>query len=168
MYSLILPFVRLSFFAINPQDLPASRGLLVFTLVSYGLVSVLIATPLSDFGTGIVQSMIELLLLTGFTLAALRLRNHPDRSAQTLTALAGTGALLSVILLPFLYLFAPAGDAAVSQELLVINFLVIIWLIAVYGHIFRHALSVNLMLGIMTALAYLVITTTIINRILSA
>jgi hypothetical protein len=94
-----------------------------------------------------------------FTWLVLLIMQKPARLMQTLTALAGTGAMLGLLGMPLMLQASrtPAGSEPAAA--LVMGWLaLLVWSIAVQAHIFRHALSswygVGLLVaGLHTALA---------------
>ena len=95
-------------------------------------------------------------------LALLGLRN---RYLQTLTAMFGTGALLTLLSLPCNLWRAQLGEdapaAAVPNALL---FGILIWSLVVNGHIYARALSRPFTAGIIIAIAMFFLQTTLLFR----
>ena len=83
-----------------PQDDSLSPGVLWFALASYLLVDILQAASSSTFKVAVAMSLVDTLLLVVYGWAVLMIANRRARLVQTLTALAGTGALLGLIGLP--------------------------------------------------------------------
>ncbi len=166
VYALIKPFVSLCLLNANPQDLPASTSLLGITLGAYMLITALIALPLYGFGLGVLQAILEIALLLAYTWAALQLSRHPERYAQTVSALAGTGAIIGMLALPLVYsLLRSAPSGGVDQPTLFIYLLIFAWLLVVYGHIYRHALSSGLLVGMLVGFGYVVVSSAVIESV---
>lgn len=149
----------------GPQDLPSDWGLLgglAFVYCSLTFVQVrVVVDAMPAFG----QSALATILLAVFVHAILRWRGVPARFVQTLTALFAVGAVLTLLMLgptsalaPFLESLAEAEDPAnVPQPpavVLLAYAAIGIWGLVVFGHIYRHALGVNLWLGVATALGF--------------
>ncbi len=169
MYALIKPFVSLCLFSSKPQDLPTSDGLLRTTLFGYLLVGILLALPLYGLPMGLLQAFLELTLLIVFTRAVLQIAGHRERYTQTLIALAGTGAIFGLLSMPLVYSIAGQGAAkasAVDGFTLRTYTLILAWLVVVYGHVFRHALSSGILTGLLVALGYVILTSMVINTVL--
>jgi hypothetical protein len=78
----------------------------------------------------------------------LQFKNLSARLPQTLSALAGTGlvfGLLSVLLI------LQSDPASISPSLALVWLGVFLWSLAVDAHIYRHALSIKLNLGLLVA-----------------
>jgi hypothetical protein len=81
------------------------------------------------------------------------LRDLRSRTRQTLTALAGAGALLAVFAWS---LVTVAGSFTQHAWMVWLPFL--FWFLAVYGHILRHAFNVALGLGLLLATGYVLLS----------
>ena len=158
MYTLIRPFLNVCFLNAGPQDLPASRLLLGLSLAGYFLVGVLLSLPVYGLESSVVISLFDIVLLAVFTYMALWVIAYSERLSQTLCALAGCGALLGAFIVPVVYLFYRPGDEGPSNPLLLLIDVVLLWLLVVYGHIFRQALSTGIVVGILISFAYLVLS----------
>lgn len=161
MFALLDPFVRLCLLTRNPQDLPVSALLMKLTLAGYLLVSVLIETPTLGLGQSVVQSIIEVGILYGYTLLMLRLARRPERLTQTVSALAGSGILLSLVALPFAYLPDAMITGAPPGPTDYFYLGLMIWSLAVYGHIYRHALSGGMLAGFLASIGFVLFTSLI-------
>jgi len=156
MLVLIQTFLNIALRKQGPEDLPASSFLLVITL----LVSVLVNIPLIwvAFGTSevvIMTLMINLGSLFGCLWLLLRLTGYISRYGQTLTALLGTSALLSLISMPFLIWNASVPDPVARPMFPSMMILVIfLWSFVVDGHILSRAVSRPFAVGLLIALAY--------------
>ncbi len=142
-----------------PQELPASRVLLGFTLLSYLLFSWLLAVP--DYGQvrAFQVALLDTALLIVFVQALLYLLARGARILQTLTAMAGSGSLLGLLALPLVLWGQPSqADGQVSGLLLYAWLLLLVWNVLVAGHILRHALSTSLGIGAGVALLYALVS----------
>lgn len=168
MYALIKPFVSMCFFNTNPQDLPVSETLLGMTLFAYMAVSTLLATPVYGIGMGFVQAILELILLIIYTRFVLQLTHHQERYMQTLSALAGTGAVFGLISIPLVYSLYQTIVPQSTPDMTVLRayILILAWLVVVYGHVFRHALSSGMSMGLLVGFGYVFFTSMIINTLL--
>ena len=154
MVQLIRFWFRLCLLRAAPQDIPASRPVLVVSLGCYALVSMLLASLSSGLHDGIRVALLELALLVMFTAGLLYLFNRPARIGQTLAALTGSGSLLG---LPALLLTLLAGSDPAAPLLSAGWLLLLLWNLLVNAHILRHALSCSLFAGLAISLIYLAI-----------
>ncbi|MCI0400976.1 MAG: hypothetical protein L0Z68_06710 [Gammaproteobacteria bacterium] len=170
MYAEILTLFKAFFdicrLRLGPQDLPASPFLLGITLLCYTLSSILLALitipPLRATLSGITES----LLVAALTVIVLRVRHMPARWTQTLTALAGTGMLLSLVAFPLTMwlneIKVSDGDVRLPGLILL---LLVIWNVVIMAHILRHALSTSFGIGLLLSVGYLWIIISTLNAL---
>lgn len=135
-----------------PQDLPASRPLLLAALAAYAAAGVLGVLDVVGFHSAVAAAVVDTLLLAAVTQLVLRWRGLESRVTQTLTALAGTGALLSLLA------WAAAGLVREVFQPEWVWAVFLVWYTLVFGHIVRHALSITLAAGVAASLLYLMLS----------
>ncbi|MGH8495943.1 MAG: hypothetical protein ACREVN_07380 [Gammaproteobacteria bacterium] len=156
MIPLVQAMIEIALHRRGPQDLPASLFLLGLVLAAYatvGFTSALIYQP--GAGIAAMQVALDLLLFGAFFWIVLTMYRKPARWLQTFTALLGTGAILSLIAMP-LHLWRQATGAEQSAALLPALglFALLLWSLAVIGHILHHALEIPYLGGIVVAMGY--------------
>lgn len=143
-----------------PQELPVSPALLGVTLLAYFLSGVAVMVLQWSVPKAVLAAMLDTALFTLLCYALLWARLLDSRFIQTMTALAGSGALLALIAAPLVFwqnqVGAPGASIASFPTLLLLVWTG--WNVAVVGHILRHALSTALALGISLAAVYTYIT----------
>jgi hypothetical protein len=144
----------------NPQDLPTSTALTALTLALYYLADFITALTLVPIGRALQAAAADTLLIGTLTYAALSLRQLKPRTRQTLMALAGGGAVLGVVTTAIGSLL-PQGTSP-----FMISLPALLWLLAVYGHILRHALDVPYAMGVMATGAYLFLSLVVVGPFL--
>jgi uncharacterized membrane protein len=143
-----------------PQDLPASPALLGVTLLAYLLSGIVVAVLQWSVPKAVLAAMLDTVLFTLLCYVLLWARLLDNRFPQTMTALAGSCALLTLIAAPLVFWqkqVAAPGDSIASFPTL----LLLVWTgwnVSVVGHILRHALSTAFALGIGLAAVYTYIT----------
>lgn len=131
----------------NPQDLPSSSRLTALALVVYYVTDVVMAFITVSFTRALLFAALDTFLLAALAHTALSLRHFGVRLRQTLMALAGCGVLLAIPALIAMGWIGATLPPAVWAPLL-------LWSVAVYGHILRHALEVRYAHGIAAACVY--------------
>jgi hypothetical protein len=150
----------------GPQDLPVSRVLLGLTLAGYLLVSTLLSLPWYPGFTSLQIAVTDLALLIIFAGSVLYMTGNMARINQTLTALAGTGALLGLLALPLVQSLHRAQDTEpVSLPVLMFWLLLMGWNLLVVAHIIRHALSVILPIAVVIAVLYTLVAMQLISAL---
>jgi hypothetical protein len=160
MSELFRAFLKIATLRMGPEDLPASRFLLGLVTAVYlvsGAASVALYT--TDAGEAILQLAVDLGLTVSFFGGVVVLYGKRPRLVQTMTALLGTGALLSLAALPFtawMRLLEITGQPGAGVPALGIYF-VVLWSISVTGHIVHRALGIPFLGGLIIGVAYFVL-----------
>lgn len=134
----------------TPQQVPASSVLLALALGFYVLVGIVVALPGSGWSMAMLLTLLDLVVLAGITALVLRLTGKAARFNQTLSALAGTGALLGLLAVPLVLVAPDPVPAWAGLAWLAILF----WSLAVRGHILRHALEIPFGMGLLLSAGY--------------
>jgi len=153
MNALIILILNIMRLRAAPQDLPHSRFLMLLFVGSYLLMGIIISLLDQTLGLSLLSAGIDTAMLVGLAYLALWIRGYQGRTVQTVTALVATGTLFEIISYPLVaYLQQTSVDNPSNLSILLL--LLIIWNIAVIGHILRHAIDVALWLGIGISLLY--------------
>lgn len=163
---LIRLFLDIALFNKGPQDTPASQLLFTMTLVANLGVALALALLEPDWLQTLLQSTTGTALLIGFIWAALFLTHKPSRWLQATSAALGCDALISALAFPLILGSQITPEAREILGLL-LQFLMI-WQIAVIGHILRHALAVHFLAGFGLAFGYTVLSISIIMALFPA
>lgn len=147
----LMLFARLLVLRANPQDLPAEPRLLALALVAHVVADVIVLLDSVTWPQALFAALLDTVLLVALAHTALLLRGLGARAIQTLTALAGAGAVLSL-----LHWLLAAATGQLSPLLLGLPFLA--WFVIVYAHILRHALSVSPAAAFGASLFYLLVS----------
>jgi hypothetical protein len=131
----------------GPQDLPAGLGLAVALTLAW-LAQGMLSDRVLDGADSAPRSLLAVAVQFAAVIALLKLSNHAARIPQTISALAGTGFILGLLALLLLLQLDPAHP---QPNLALAYFGLFIWSLAVDGHIYRHALSTKLSLGVLVA-----------------
>ncbi len=160
MQQLLSAFLDIIMLRRGPQDLPASQFLMVSALLCYtasGLA--LFLTQIPSLGGALAELSVVLALEAGFFVALLALQGKLSRAVQTLTALWGTGTLLTLVGLPLhMWIVAiPEGAPPATLPNLGVLLLLILSLV-VAGHILREALELPLPAGILLVMSEFILS----------
>ena len=150
-----------------PQDDRLSYSVLGLALAAYLIVDLLQALSSSVFAVGIAMSLVDTVLLLLFVWVVLAVSGKGVRLAQTLTALAGTGALLGLIGLPLIQQAAQAHrfEAGPGAAMVFAWLALLAWSIAVKAHILRHALSTRYGIGLLLAGAHTILAIAVLESL---
>lgn len=154
-HPLISTIFKILVFQKGPDVLPASQfllGLLLFLSLAVGIASFIVQF---DLPGAITRTLADIFISIGFVYLLLLGANKSARALQTISAMLGVSIILNLISLPLLLMVsteqAPVGAFAVFL------YIIFCWHIAVMGHIFRHALSTSLPVGILVSFVYVLI-----------
>jgi hypothetical protein len=164
MLAILKAYVNIAFRKLGPEDLPDSRFLLGATLAFYLVVQIpLIRIVFRSTDTLFLTRFVDVALLLVCLWVLLRLTGLGSRYRQTLTALLGTSGLLSMLSIPFNLWSSAVADltprpAIPSAFILVI----VLWSFVVDGHILSRALSKPFVIGLIVAVTYFFVHTTVL------
>lgn len=140
----------------GPQNLPKGHYLLISAIFAGIIVdsfaSSILIPKLSGSDIVMIVAAYNVFLLSSVFIL-LKLIGYAERGIQTLTAIAGSGLFISLVLLPGLLMMNSVEDQVKSFGLFIL--IDNIWRIAVIAHIFRHALSVSLLMAMILSVSYL-------------
>ncbi len=153
MASVLKIFWNLCLLRIGPEAVPDQTWFVAAVVLADIALSAFVNATIGSVGTATALGYAVVSLATVATVAwlALHLKGIAGRFPATLSALAGSDFLLTVI---------PAALAPIEVVQPVVIIAVFqIWLIVVWGFIFRHAFNTTLAFGILIAFGISVLTT---------
>ncbi|RJS92262.1 hypothetical protein D3260_12815 [Salinisphaera sp. Q1T1-3] len=160
--------VDLVLFRRGPQDLPGDQSTLIASAVAYCIAQfVQIVMVAANAGPALFQALLASILLGLYAALVLRLRRLPNRFNQTATALFGAGTIITLLMLAPTHGLASyieslraasasaASDVATPSPLAALAYVALgIWGLAVYSHIYRHALEVPIAAGVAVTIGF--------------
>jgi hypothetical protein len=164
MLELLKAFVAIALRREGPEILPDSGFLLALTLAAYVALQMPVALLVFGANGDALRTILyDAGLLIVCLWALLWLMGYARRYRQTLTALLGTSALLSAVSIPF-NLWRESPVTAVSGTGLPSAFIlaIVLWSFVIDGHIVARALSRPFAIGLMVAIAYFFVHTTLL------
>jgi hypothetical protein len=166
LHPLLSAFIQVCLLRRAPQDLPASAFLLYLTLGLHALSGTLLALAYQPLPWALGLGAFDTAVLALLTASLLYLSGRAARLQKSLTALAGSGALLgAVALLPtWWWMAAQASGGDLSLPALTMLVLVV-WSIVVTGHVLRHSLSAPLPVGLGVAVVFYWVAVTLQDRL---
>ncbi len=145
----------------GPQDYPYSIILMRLCLLVYFLTGLPGLLKSEALGVSLVVMALDTLVLLGFAYLCLQAFHKLPRFAQTISALASTGAVFQLAVLPLMQSLnvedvqAAAPEAMLGFTLLLLLF--VIWNLAVYAHIFRESFNIRLPAAMVLTVCYVII-----------
>jgi len=164
MTALLKLFIDLCRLRGAPQDLPASRVLMLFTAGCYLAVGTAVSLHEQPLGLALLSAIVDTALLAALAGVSLWILNKTPRFTKTFTALAGTGTLFGLMgwpLIAWLQHLPPEQGSSLSLLLLGL----VIWNIMVIGHILRHALGIMMWAASGVALFYMYLSIRVMSAL---
>jgi hypothetical protein len=162
-------FIDISLFRSNPQDLPKSRFLLGIAIAASVITSFpLLLTRMHEVNLVVVAIVINLFLVLIILRGGLYLMELEQRFMQAATALFGTDAILNLPAMMLDMLLLGEEISGISALGVILNVMLLIWGLAVVGHILRHTLSIRFAAGVVVAVVYAMLMQMLIQQILPA
>jgi hypothetical protein len=113
----------------------------------------------TDFEQAILAQSLDVLTLLLFVYLCLQAFSKLQRFTQSVTALAGVGAIFQMLVLPLLSEFQGLDEASqVSPVAAVLLLAFVSWNLAVMAHIYRESFSIRLPSAIALTICYVFIT----------
>jgi hypothetical protein len=152
MFEIIKLLFEICLFKKGPQNLPNSVWLLrILVIVDVG-ISFLMMNIRTDWFNSLLQAVVGVLLVVGFSWIMLYLARRLERFDLTACALLGTDALISFFALPGIASMMLGRGALLAFFVMIA---LMIWHWAVIGHIIRNALEQTLVFSLGLALLYI-------------
>lgn len=148
-------------FRAGPQDLPAVWSVAILFGLAYFFQGY-VADHLLEESSGAPRSMVAVVIQFLAIALLLQARRQGPRFPQTLTALAGTGLVFGAISILILMNAQPGGS---NPGLALLWFGAFLWSLAVDAHIYRHALSITMSLGVLVAVLVFALNFIIIEKL---
>ena len=166
MRELVKSLVQIACLRRDPSALPASAVLLVLLAAAYAAGSALQSWMLHGADRVLARTAADLVLTLAtfwFVLAVTR-RGH--RFRQTMSAVLGTAALMTPLIMLLLALKDPAAASYPVALLAWAGSIgVIVWYTLVVGHILKSALEVGFVTSIAISVTYLIASAALLTRL---
>ena len=164
MTALLKLFINLCRLRGAPQDLPASRFLMMLVASGYLAVGLGVSLHEQPPGLALLSAIVDTGLLAALAWVSLWILGKTPRFTQTFTALAGTGILFGLMGWPLIAWLQTLPEGEPSNLFLPLLGL-IIWNIVVIGHILRHALDMVMWASSGIALFYIYLSIRVMSAL---
>ena len=169
LLALVRPFVSICLLRLRPQDLPASSLLLALAILIYVACTTIAHAALLSPMDALLGGIVDSVLLCGLTLSLLLLHRRWARAVQTLTAMAGAGAVMTLAAMPFLAwkVSVLRAGGPVGLEMVCVA-AIVLWNLAVIAHVLRHALSTSYLGATLIAVIMYLLSSQILSAMLES
>ncbi|MBV8146470.1 MAG: hypothetical protein JO184_15855 [Gammaproteobacteria bacterium] len=142
MSEFIRLYAQIALLRRGPQDLPASRLLLVLTVIAYLAVNLVVSTVLPPDGRWLEALLVATLFTVVWYVLLLRFAGRPERTLQTTAAVFGFQAVLTPLVDGCGWLMRRFGeDSPWQMPVMCALLLLFAWVIAANSHIVKAALE---------------------------
>lgn len=155
MQQILKAFLDICLFRTKPEQLPYSHFLMILAIIAYILADMWVNLVTQNLSKTILVVIVETAMLLGFTYAGLWIRDFLNRMVKTVTAIAGTSTIFTLGKYPLMTILQsqPKGQTSIVS-LFVIGLM--IWNVAVLGHILRSSLSLPTWAGAGISVLYFI------------
>jgi hypothetical protein len=145
--------VDICLFRANAEQLPYSYFLMMLCIITYMMTGMAVSLINLSISKSILIVVVDTAMLLSFIYTALWIRSFFNRAIKTITAIAGTNTLFTIVGLPLAMALnnQPKDQASIFS---VMYLILAIWNVGVLGHILRSALNMPSWVGITIALMY--------------
>ena len=166
---LFIRFIDICLFRAGPADLPSSHWLMKVVLVSYFITGVMVSKIESPWNASLLSSLTDMLLMVLVSWLLLKLRGLLKRYQQTVTAMAGSGTILSLLSLPVLYVLhqVDTPNSHMSSIVLLFVMILLFWSLMVTAHIFRQALEIKPGTAAVITIIYTLVSLIVMGLVMS-
>jgi hypothetical protein len=135
-------YVQIALLRRGPQDLPASRLLLILTVCGYAAVNAVVSAVLTPVPDWQLQLAVDVLFTLVWYATLLRLAGRAERFLQTATGIFGLQSVVAPLLIASEWLMRRYGqDTNWQLPIAVGSLALIMWLIAANSHVVKAALE---------------------------
>jgi hypothetical protein len=168
VWRLILVFVEITLHRRGPEQLPSSQFFFLLVLGVSTCVDLLVLQVDEVAARSVVVSLLTTVLDIAFVWAVLRTFDRERRFRQTMSAMLGVTAILSILIVP-LALWSQAIDVPEGEVALPWLFLLLlaIWQIDIWGFVLARALDRPYALGVAIMLGYVLLSVSLTQSLLA-
>ncbi len=168
MWALVSTFIDIAMHKRGPEDLPASRFLLLLVCTGYLSAGLLYTSMLYPFGDALLAVVVAALWFFAFLTLVLWITGKAERLLQTATAYVGVDTLLTLLQLPLPHWIKQDPGAELSMPVLVFVwfFLSLIWSLEVFSYILSRSLQVAYWNAVLLVIFYFLVQQVLLANLL--
>lgn len=157
-------FLDLCLIKKGPKDVPDSDVLLKVVFCLYFLAGTVLLSSSLTLSEALIQSLIEALLVGVFIYLLVSLFGVKNRFNQSVTAVYGSGAFITISSTPFIFWMGSLADSESSTGIVgVIVFLIVCWSFIVMANIIRETIQKSLSVSLLLTFCYLYVSYQLIS-----
>jgi len=164
--SLWLIFSGICLFKKGPQDIVYSRYLMQFTLALYIAFGALLLSIDRPVELAIMQSMLEVGLLSFFIYILVYFFTVPSRFPQTIIALYGCGIIISCLSFPVIYWISATPEQQSIGVEGVLLLALVVWSFFIMAYIVSKAIDKVMSVCLLISFSYFYLSYQVVNLLL--
>jgi hypothetical protein len=162
--TLLKPIIDICLIKGGPQSLPESQYLLKLFFVAYFLSGAVLLSSSLSYVEACSQSFIDAVLVGIFIYALTRFFYFQHRYTQSLTAIYGGGAVITLVSTPFFFwLEALSVNEKPTGAVSLVVFLIVCWSFIVMANIIRETIHKGFPMSLLLTFCYLYVSYQVIN-----
>lgn len=166
-------FFNIAFLMGKPQDVPAGIKPLRIGVICAFVTYVLALVSLTGVPKAVLTASVDLALLGLSIHFALKWVGRSERFVQAFAAFCGASMFVNLAAMPIYLSFSagvdPATVPAESRAMFdMANFVLMVWTIALLGHIVRHTFEIGMPVSILVAYAYVMLLTFVLGALFNS
>jgi len=161
----VIQFVQIALFKALPQDLQASKRVLLWSIGLAFVVGMLRYVSLDLQATAFVRVLLEIFVPGLLVFALMRLFGLSNRFLQTFSAICGSAAFIYFLALPVLPAFYKASAASENSLVFYVVLVLDFWSVGVFAFILKHAMDIALPIAISLSIALGLLSLLIVDSI---
>lgn len=159
MSSILYRFFLLLFLKCKPQDIPYSPLAAVYTAFAYVLTGVLVMQVTLKPANVVQGMMLGLFVQLVFTWLILSTTNRQARFVQTVTAMLGVSMMFNLLAWPMFDRLADGSATESARQFISLLFVLLMsWEVLVKAHVYRYAMEVRMVSGLLLSLCLLFVS----------
>jgi hypothetical protein len=167
--TLLRIFVDLCLIKTGPKEVPDSEVLLKLVFLIYFLAGTLLLSSSMEFSEAVIQSFIETLLVGLFIYILAIFFAVKNRFNQSITAIYGSGALITIFSVPFVFMIENLTKQGGSTGVVgMIVFLIVCWSFIVMANIIREMIQKSFSISLLLTFCYLYLSYQVIQMVYPA
>lgn len=166
--SLLRLFFSIMLLKAKPQDIPYKPRALVAIVLFYIFSGIFVLSKSTEPDIAVFSVILDVAVLAIFSAVCLNVLGLKVRLAQTFAALYGTGAIYHMLAWPIIEQLNQNDLIDSTKSILSLMFLLLLsWQILTYAHIYRNALSVDMIKAVVLSIAYWLMSMTLSQIIIN-
>lgn len=157
-------FIDICLFKKGPSQVPNSAALLRIVFFLYFVAGTLLLSQTVEFSEAMAQAFMETLLVGFFMYLLVSFFAVKNRFNQSVTALYGSGFLMTTMSLPFVLMMGDLTDNEASTGWLGLSvFMIVFWSFIVMAHIIRETIEKTFSVSLLLTFCYLYLSYQVIQ-----